>query len=286
MTITFNQAFGGSGGGASVVGGWSRPIFSSSTITFSAAGDVVISLVGAGGSGALSSGAATGANSAPWGRKKIKVAKDDVMVINIGAGGAAPTVLGTNGNAGNTTTVVLNGVTILTAQGSEPGVQINAAGTASTSSPAATITGADFWVPGIKAGTALFVGQPTMSGGAAPDLLQTGLGRSPNVTSSGEGVGGSLGTDAGGIPQPWIVLAEWGVVVTDTATASSSVGAPGRGGNPMGGILAGMFGGGGGGAIGVVTQGGVGAGGGASNSVAQIRKGGDAYAHMFFVPSE
>ena len=279
---TYAELFQSSGGGAAV-GGWTQPIFGSKTITFTQAGSLVIAMVGAGGGGAANantSGAATGGNSGPWGRKKITVSATDVLVVNIGAGGAKAASANTSGSAGSASTVTLNGTTILTVQGGEGGGFALTTATASAPVPTATVTGADFWVPGLQAGTAQVSSGQASSGGAAPDLLQTGLGRSPAVTSSGGvGLGGSVGTNAGGVPLPWVALAEWGFVITDSSTASTSLGAPGRGATPSV-CMAGPFGGGGGG----LTTGGIGAGGCAAGTSVAAGNGGDGYAFLTFTP--
>ena len=276
-------------GGAAAVGGWTTSVFSSRTTTFTQTGKLAISMVGSGGGGAVASGgqsSATGGNSGPWGRKVIDISSGDVLVVNIGAGGLKSASNSANGNQGGTSTVTLNGVTILTIQGGEGGVFADLTATASASVPAATITGADFWVAGVRAGSAQCTsGSPSCSGGAAVDILQSGLGRSPAAVGAGiTGVGGSVGTDSGGIPIPWIALMEWGFVITDGASATAALGSPGRGG-VSGTIASGALAGGGAKSTTLSTvNGGIGAGGGGGNLPNSTGNGGPAYAFLAFAP--
>ena len=282
--MNYAALFGSAGGGAAA-GGWSTAITASKSITFTARGTVVLSTVGAGGGGAANvggSGAASGGNSAPWGRKKFSVVPGDVLVVTLAAGGSKAASSGQAGSQGGTTTVKLNGVTILTVQGGEGGVYVAGAGPAQPISPAATVTGADYWVPGVRAGSAS--GGDSQSGGAAVDVLGNGLGKSPNSTSY-VGVGGSVGTDSGGVSLAWLALTDFGISITDPSQANASVGAPGRGAD--GTVLAGAFGGGSTNDSYRATAG-IGAGGGAGSSVAVgtggCGPGGKAYAYLCFAP--
>ena len=275
-------------GGAAAVGGWTTSVFSSRTTTFTQTGKLAISMVGSGGGGAVAAGSAqssaTGGNSGPWGRKVIDISAGDVLVVNIGAGGLKSAGYSANGNQGGTSTVTLNGVTILTIQGGEGGVFADLTATASASVPAATITGADFWVAGVRAGSAQCTSvSPSCSGGAAVDILQSGLGRSPAAVGDGiAGVGGSVGTDSGGIPIPWIALMEWGFVITDGASATAALGSPGRGGVSAT-LAAGALAGGGADSANLPTvNGGIGAGGGGGSSPSNAGNGGPAYAFLVF----
>lgn len=284
MNKTFAELF--PGGGASAAGGWAMPIFASKSITFTQAGVVVINAVGAGGSGGVgnntSASAATGGNSAPWGRKKIAVSSGDVLLLTLGAGGPGVTTAITNGNAGGTTTISLNGTPIMTLQGGEGGVFVSGAGLATAQTPVATVTGADFWVPGLQAGTAIWnATSTTCSGGAAVDLLRTGLGRSPNKTTASSALGGTIGTDAGGVGLSWIELAAWGLVITDQTLATSTMGIPGRGGATSPVIAPGAFAG-----SGNTLPAGYGAGGAGLPLGNANARGGDAYAYVSFTPLE
>lgn len=269
-------------GGGTVVGGWAMPILGSKSITFTQAGTVVISIMSAGGAGAAgntTTGAATGGNSAPWGRKKIKVAIGDVLTFTMAASAVSPATDATNGSNGGTTTVTLNGTTILTCQGGEGGVYGSPSATSAT--PVATITGADFWVPGVRAGNATFSASvATTSGGAAVDLLRTGLGRSPDRTTANTAIGGTVGTNLGGAYISWIELAMWGMVITDQSLASSTVSIPGRGGDVSGSIRAGAFAG-----SGVSNnKSGFGAGGPGAQQGGVGTLSGEAYAYITFTP--
>lgn len=279
--MNYAALFGSAGGGAAA-GGWSTAITSSRSITFTEAGTVVLSVVGSGGGGAANAGGsncASGGNSAPWGRKKFPVVNGDVLAFTMGAGGAKAPGTAQNGNQGGTTTVTLNGVTIMTVQGGEGGVYVaTAPGPAQPIAPAATVTGADYWVPGVRAGAATSSG---MTGGAAVDVLGNGTGKSP--ASAVSVVGGSVGTDVGGIFLAWLALTEWGIAITDPAQASATVGAPGRGGTSTGPIKPGAFAGAGVNDSGQV-QAGYGAGGGAGTSVAAASNGGPSYAYLNFTP--
>lgn len=281
--MNYAALFGSAGGGASA-GGWSTPIISSRSITFTEAGTVVLSVVGAGGGGAVNAGGAgcaSGGNSAPWGRKKITVVNGDVLAFTLAAGGAKAAGGSSDGTAGGTTTVTLNGVTILTVQGGEKGVYVAGTGPAQPVAPAATVTGADYWVPGVRAGSASGVSN-AMSGGAAVDVLGNSTGKSPAVTTTTPGLGGSVGTDAGGIFLSWLALTDWGIAITDPAQASASAGAPGRGGTSSA-VKSGAFAGAAANDASQV-QAGYGAGGGGGTSTASASNGGPSYAYLNFTP--
>lgn len=270
--------------------GWKMQVFASKSVTFSKAGWVRLAVQSAGGSGAATSGATgvcgTGGNSGPWGVKLIRVAAGDVLAITIGAGGARPATSGSNGLQGGTTTVTLNGTTIITAQGGEGGVYLGALGTANAPVPAATITGCDFWVPGIRAGSATVAsGAQCYGGGAASDVFQNGTGRSPNAPSGATASnGGTVGVDGGGAVTPYISMLEWGFA-TGIAGAQYS---PGQG-SVTGSWMSGPFGGGGGtnqSGQSAYCNAGIGAGGGAAVSNFYSGLGGSAYAFLQFEPTE
>lgn len=251
-------------GGAAAVGGWAEFVNTSKNITIARAGKVVIAVVPPGGAGARGAaadprGCRTGGNSAPWGRKVLSVSASDVLDFVVGAPGAFPATESTNGGNGGTSTVALNGSNIITAQGGEGGRYHATAAVAAT--PVATITGCDFWVPGIQAGNATSSAVAgAASGGAAVDVLRCGLGRSPNNTNVTAVLGGSVGTDlGGGKAQAWIVLADFGFGLGDGRTGGHAgvganvnlvlAGALAGGGAPEGnfGASGGGYGGGGGG---------------------------------------
>lgn len=294
MTTTSASVLFPRGGG--LVNGFQRPVISSTSITFPLAGKLLMSGMGAGGSGARrgSTGATTGGNSVPWGRKLVSVVAGQVLAVTIAASTAAPGSTG-NGIAGSATIFTLDGVTIMTCNGAEGGIYA-ASGTATAAAAAATVVGADFWQPGIRAGdgAALSGG----SGGAAVDLLMMGAGRSGASSSTAGTAGGSVGAMApvstGAVvtaPLAFLALAELGFALMDQSIALS----PGRGGlgaqSAIGGNPGGPFGGGGGGGTAGAGyekggDGGWGAGGGAgsySSLSGAPGQGGQGYGYLIFV---
>lgn len=273
MNKTFAELFPGGGGSASL-GAWAMPILTSKVLpAFAVAGEVRIAVMGGTGSGARCSGAAggaTGSNSSPWGVKVLTVAAGDILEFVIGAGGAAKTTDGA-GNAGNSSLVKLNGVTIMTAQPGEPG----AYGTTyplNAPAPTATVAGADWVVPGLRAGAVLAASNYT--GGSAVDVFRTGLGRSTGLA------GGSVGADADAQPSPAFPSgsAELGVQFT----GGVEVGSPGVGSGSA--VNApGIFAGGASANSGTLQGGRLGGGGGGAYSV-NSGPGGNGYAYIVFVP--
>lgn len=271
--ITFGQAFAGAGAG-STFGGWASMVLTSKTITFTQAGKVCLTVVSAGGSGAktasTSTGAATGGNSGPWGRKVFAVGVGDTLTFTIGSGGAAQTANGANGNPGGTTTIALNGSTIITAPGAEGGVAHASAAVAPA--PVATITGCDFYVPGVQAGKATGT-TGVGSGGAAVDALKNGTGRSLDSTSSISTAGGSVGTDLGGETGiPWLALFDFGFATGDGRYGSAGVCGDPSNSTQIGGPLAGGS---------ARWKGGLGGGGGGGISSGS---GGNAFCYLIFQP--
>lgn len=280
---TFSEYFGGgsSGGG---IGGWVMPILVSKSLpAFTVAGKLRIAIHGAGGSGAASTLGGTGGNSAPWGVKVVNIAVGDVVAITLGASTKTAT-LPSNGVQGGSSVVTLNGSTILTAQGGEGGQFANAAGTFNGQNPTAIVVGADWYVPGIRAGQVITNGANfTLSGGSAVDVLQTGLGRSPNVTGGNAvGAGGSVGNNTSANPKGWIAIANFGFAFG----AGTNYGDPGKGAGNSPPQPAGDFAGGAANSGGMDSQGGIGGGGGAGNSIANSGFGGNGYAYLTFQPLE
>lgn len=280
--MTFAKYFGG-GGGAAALGVEAFPILASRTLpAFTKGGRVQIAAMGGAGSGARVSGSpsgygATGSNSSPWGVKIIDVAIGDVLEFVIAAGAAAKVTDGA-GTAGGSTLVKLNGATIMTAQPGEPGAYGNAF-PLNAPAPTATVVGADWVVPGLRAG-AVVASVGGVTGGAAVDVFRTGLGRSTAVP------GGSVGADGGpsvaAAPIP-ISSAELGVSILGVLAS----GYAGVGGDFSLGYAGGMFAGGGGNTSGDAGKGGRGAGGGGSYSHnGHSGAGGDGYAYIIFVPEE
>lgn len=266
--LTFPQAFGLTGEGG---GGLTYPLnfFTSGTWTAPFDCTVALRIHGSGGSGAAHA-VALGGNSAPWGLKWLALSAGDVLTISIGAGGA-PVTAPNDGLAGSTTTVQLNGVTILTAAGGEGGLGA-ASGALNPAAASAVVTGADVWFPGLQSGSAS--GSPQRLGGAAANLSCDGSGRSPSANTGGAYVGGSVGvvptinaTTAVDAP-PLIAFATLGFFALAGMGKGGGIGLPG-----------GLFGGGGGTAGSVSGgAGGIGAGGGASNTTSG--NGGKGYVFM------
>lgn len=121
------------------------------------------------------------------------------------AGAAAARNVDGAGTAGSSTLVKLNGVTIMTAQPGEPGACSNSF-PINAPAPTATVIGADWVVPGLRAGAVASAG--VVTGGAAVDVFRTGLGRSTGFAGGGVGADGGPSTAAAPIP---ISSAELGV---------------------------------------------------------------------------
>ena len=217
---------GGSGGGLGEY--WSRYIFSSQQFTFNTDGAVKLAIVGAGGGGANGQGG-VGGNSAPWGRKYIKIKAGDILLITLGAGGAMQQGLRLEGLPGGVTTVSLNGVVIMTAEGAEGGNSYVASRPITQPKPAvAKVIGADYWVPGLVSGTSTngaFIG----SGGASVDLFGLGLGSSPAASASNS-PGGSVGTNKGGAsPLAGVLSSEFMATIATAILTGSAQQGPGIG---------------------------------------------------------
>lgn len=268
------------GVGLTVSRGWKMIIPVSKTINFTKAGYCRLTMVGAGGSGAalsrVNGTGGTGGNSAPWGVKVFQVSAGSSLAITLGAGGAQPAA-SSNGLPGSTSTAVLNGTTILSAQGGEGGVYRSGAGLVDAPAPSAAIIGADFYVPGVRAGSVtVAAGDYRTGGGAAVDILQTGRGRSPNVTTASTAPGGSVGSDDGSLPSQYLLFEDIGMTSVGVgygAAAASRV--------------ATAFGGGAGNNTSVTyTNAGLGAGGAGGDISSVVGLGGNAYAYLVFEPTE
>lgn len=274
--ITFGQAFGG--GGSAALGVETFAILASRTLpAFTKGGRVHIAAMGAPGSGARSGSGygATGANSSPWGEKVIDVAIGDVLEFVVGAGGAVRSTDGA-GNVGNSTLVKLNGVTIMTAQPGEPGAYGNSF-PLNAPVPTATVVGADYVVPGLRAGAVAAVGNVT--GGAAVDIFRSGLGRSVNRA------GASVGVDGGDNANPALPLQLSSPALGVSIVGINTAGMAGLGGSSAS-SAGGMFAGGCGGVSGTAGgAGGRGAGGGGSAGN-NGGPGGDGYAYVIYIPEE
>lgn len=232
---------------------------------------------GSGGGGALSGGgspSATGGNSGPWGQVTFDVLPTQTLVINIGAGGAQKTMPVGNGNAGSSSTVVLNGVTKMTVPGGEGGVY-KATGGAVAATPSAAVTGADFWVPGLPAYDA-----PSVSGGAASNVFY--MSASELTTSASNAPGRHVGMP-GDVPPSTPLM---GVIHPNIPILffSTTVGHPGVGGDVTIDTAVGLFAGGHGynGTNSLGCKGGQGGGGGGGTPSAVNNSGGNALGYVVF----
>ena len=231
---------------------------------------------GSGGSGALGSGAptsATGGNSGPWGQVTFDVLPAQTLVINIGAGGVQKAAPAGNGNAGSSSTVVLDGVTKMTVPGGEGGVYKATAG-AVAATPSAAVTGADFWVPGLPASDA----PATVSGGAASNVFY--MSASELIAS---GIPGRHVGMPGNVPPSTPLM---GVIHPNIPVLffSTTVGHPGVGGDAGISAAVGLFAGGHGytGLSSLGCKGGQGGGGGGGAFSAINNSGGDALGYVVF----
>lgn len=288
----FSEYFGGTGGGGNI-GGWSMPVLVSKSLpAFTKAGQLEIMGMGAGGSAAVQAASgnqgATGGNSAPWGIKVIPITPGDVISVAIGTS-TKPIADNSDGVQGGATTIFKNGSAILTCQGGEGGKNATTTGVINANPTTATVIGADWSVSGIPAGSLNVAGanQTFRTGGAAVDILQTGLGRSPSALSNGAvSDGGCVGNDTASPPKPWILFLKFGL----SLTSGMNAGDPGRGAKQASSsLLAGDFAGGAASASGVTTivpasNGGLGAGGGAGQTIAASGFGGNGYAYLSFFP--
>lgn len=234
---------------------------------------------GSGGGGALMNNtageSATGGNSGPWGQVTFDVLPAQTLVINIGAGGVQKAVPAGNGNAGSSSTVVLNGVTKMTVPGGEGGVY-KATGGAVAATPSAAVTGADFWVPELPAYNA-----PTaVSGGAASNVFN--MLASELTTTASPPSGRHVGMP-GNVPYSTPLM---GVIHPNIPILffSTTVGHPGVGGETNNNTAVGLFAGGHGhsGSTLLGCKGGQGGGGGGGAFSAINNSGGDALGYVVF----
>jgi hypothetical protein len=225
-------------------------------------------IYGAGGGGARAGGSpeqAGGGNSAPWGGVTLDVVPGKVLTFNLGAGGAQKLTAGA-GNPGSASTLVYDGLTVMTVNGAEGGAY-SASGPTSAPTPVATVTGADFWVPGLPA----YNTSSGVSGGAATNIFNI-LASELSMTENqrGRGVAG-----ADGIGTPLMGLIHLNMPMLFFST---TVGHPGVGGD--GSVPPGWFAGGYArdSAGNTVLEGGQGGGGGGGcrGGTAQNNKGGNA----------
>ncbi|GDY37677.1 hypothetical protein [Acidovorax sp. NB1] len=273
--MNYDQAFGGAG--AASAKRLTTLVLVTRSFTVPAwATKVTVPFHASGGSGAwantASTASATGGNSGPWGQVTIDVEAGKTLTVNLGAGGVQPAA-NNNGNQGSSSTLVYDGLTVMTLQGGEGGIYA-ASGLVNPATPAATVTGADFWVPGLPAWQA----NNSASGGAASNifnLLSSELTMTPQ--QAGRSVGARSNTPA---TTPLMGLIHQSIPMLFFST---TVGHPGVGGDGSGvvGLFAGGFGNQG---TGAGTTGGQGGGGGGGVRVAASinNAGGAALAYVVF----
>ena len=291
----------------------SVPFFQSGTWTAPQDGVLEMRAMGAGGGGAnrgSGAGVGSGGYAGAWGVKVVRVSKDEVVTIAVGAGGASPGAAAAAGLPGGATTITHKSIT-RTAPGGLGGVYA-ASGTPSIPNGLALPAGDwDFGASSVKPG----VIASGITGGAGVDILAKGgnfTTSASTIASGGGGTGGpSIGVVGGGAT-PVCASANGQQTPADSAgihvsadsgewvisfyggsggrgngvnglggnggggAGNNSSGAPGDGGN----------GGGGGASTGASGgKGGLGGGGGAApSSAVQSGLGGNGYACLHFYP--
>lgn len=272
------------------------PIFESTTYLVRRAGRLTIRAMGAAGSGSRrgASGTGTGGYSACWGMLTLDVSGGDQVVINLGAGGAFTTTIG-SGNAGGATTITVHGQTY-TLPGAPGGLY--GAGASTPFVPDGPIPiGWDINVQSVKPS----IVTSGATGGAGVDILATGNNATTSAAVSGGGGGGTggpgvnargggampNGADAMGKPSidsgSYVDASngEWGISFFGGSGGSTAIGGNGGGGagsTTSVGRDGGNGGGGGASASSSGGNGGMGAGGGAGNSSGGA--GGNAYVFL------
>lgn len=306
----------GTSGSSAVGPALLTPYFFSGTYTVPADGLLMLRAIGGGGSGAKrgssATQAATGGYAGGWGAVLLRVKKNDVVTIVIGAGGASiGGTTGSNGIAGTATTLTINGTTYSAPGG--PGGVFAASGTPTVPPGVASASPWDISVaparPGRVAGG--------VTGGAGLDIKGLGLDatKSADLDGSAGGGSGSPGsqfTGGGALPGGADALGfiaaanapgnfvggvdpEWAISFWGGGGGTTTTGNPGqRGGNGGGGTginanvgNAGSGGNGGGGGSAAATSaqagpGGIGAGGGAAYQAA-TGAGGQGYAVIGYI---
>lgn|GEM_PF-2897625 len=281
--------------------GLKTPFFESGVWTAPQDGIIVVRAMSAGGSGALTNStgtAGTGGYSGAWGMKLLRVVKNDVVTVTIGAGGAAVFATG-NGNAGGNTTITVQGVTY-TLPGGPAGIYA-ASGVPAVPDGPALPTGWDMGAGSVKPG-AIASGR---TGGAGMDILRLGNNATTSGSSAHSGGGGTGGPSPGtrgggampnGADATGLLATNAGANVdaSDGGWLISFYGGSGggtsNGGNGGGGAgstsgagSAGGNGGGGGAGNGVGGAGGLGGGGGGCTSAGVVARGGNGYACIEFI---
>lgn len=236
--MNYDQLIGGSGQASALR--LSALVRTTRSFTIPAWGrKAYVVLHGAGGSGAWATSASTpsttGGNSAPWGAVTLDVASGKVLTVNLGAGGVQPASGNSNGNAGSASTLVYDGATVMIVSGGEGGIYA-ASGLVNPTTPAATVTGADFWVPGLPAWQA----SNSAGGGSAANIFNV-LASELTMTAQSQGRSvGALSNAPAGTPLMGLIHTAMPVLFFST-----TVGHPGVGGDGSAvqvGLFAGAFG--------------------------------------------
>jgi len=253
--------------------------------TFTAPFALTVNLVvqAAGGSGGAGN-VALGGNSGPWGIKQISMAAGDVLAITIPAAAAGVTGSGVAGNNGGTTTVTLNGVTILTATGGEGGPASASFAALNPATVVSAITGADVWYPGLQSGAMTTGGVSGRTGGAAVNVTGNGKGRSSSLSVSDASAGGSIGIASAASPSIAVDPVSTVNIYTFGIYPTGNVGKGGNGNSGGDGSAGGAFAGGGAGSA-KGGAGGWGGGGGGSGS-GLSGPGGPAYVSLRIVKDQ
>lgn len=285
----------------------STPFFTSGTWTAPQDGILEIWAMGAAGGGGCVNNithAATGGYSGAWGAKTIRVVKDQVVSIAVGAGGTFKSSAGA-GNAGGSTTITTGGVT-RTAPGGPGGLFVASGTPVVPDGPALPVGDWDLGAASVKPG--VWPGGAT--GGAGVDILARGGNFTTSasaIQSGGGGTGGPANGPVGGGATPDGLAADGSIsdmfpgkyVFIDTRWIISFYGGNGSaasgtvyGGNGGGGryIAAqasgngGNGGGGGGGSYGSGDAGGGGGIGGGGGSGVAGASGGPGFVALHFYP--
>ena len=247
----------------------SVPFFQSGTWTAPQDGVLEMRAMGAGGGGAnRGTGTGTGGYSGAWGAKILRVSKNDVVSIAIGAAGVSGGAGGAAGGAGGSTTITHAGVT-RTAPGGPGGRYAASGGVTVPAGPSAPVGNWDISAASVKPG--MVAGSTT--GGAGVDIFARGgnITTSASVANSGGGGtgGASVGLQGGGATPSGAAAS--GELVTNANGVSFRadngewvISFYGGGGGPLGGYNGANGGGGGGQGNGVGGLGGNGGGGGAT----------------------
>ena len=161
------------------------PFFQSGTWVAPQNGVLEMRAMSGAGAGAKQA-SATGGYSGAWGAKTVRVQKDDVVTVAIGAGGVGVAALG-NGAAGSATTITHNGIT-RTVPGGPGGIGQASGVPVVPNGPALPAGDWDIGAASVKPGEV-----DGITGGAGVDILAQG-----NNATTSEAAYGSSGAGTGG----------------------------------------------------------------------------------------